>query len=62
MKNKKPRELRKAYAVFLKPSIKAQGAKLAFKKNVSFSRLIENLLLNEYAKESKSEGTEPLRV
>ena len=62
MKNKKQMELSKAYAVFLNPSIKDQVEKLAFKKNVSFSRLIENLLLNEYAKESKSEGTEPLRV
>lgn len=41
------KELRKKTIVIIKPSVKAAASKLAFNKNLSFSRLVENLLINE---------------
>ena len=48
MKNKK--EIRKKSLITLKPSIQREAARIAFLQNVSFSRLVENLLIREIEK------------
>lgn len=41
------KEIRKRSLITIKPSIKDKAARLAFDRNVSLSRLIENLLVRE---------------
>lgn len=54
MKNEK--ELRKRSLIILKPSVQREAARLALLRNVSFSRLIENLLIREIENSDKTKG------
>ena len=50
------KEIRKRSLITIRPSVKTGGMKLAFERNVSFSRLIEDLLSRELKAASQKEG------
>ena len=50
------KEIRKRSLIILKPSVQREAARLALLRNVSFSRLIENLLIREIENNEKAKA------